>query len=171
MSRSKTSFLANISHEIRTPMNGILGMIQLLELTKLDKEQREFINMLHYSSSILLNLINDMLDFSKIESGREIIYNDEFDVRTAITNIFNVFKIEAQNKKLEYSLSFKGKSNYTAEGDLQKIGQILSNLISNAVKFTDSGFVKVTVHDKILSKEKLLLKIMVSDTGIRNTGR
>ncbi len=165
---AKSQFLANMSHEIRTPLNGIVGMIQLLKMTKLSKEQREYTTLLDKSTQNLLSLINDVLDLSKIEAGKIEVRNKLFSLKDTIEQTINLFSITARDKKI--SLKYEIENNLPDKilGDQYKLNQIISNLISNALKFT-KDFGMVTIHIskfKELPNNQICLYFQVKDTGI-----
>lgn len=163
---AKSQFLANMSHEIRTPMNGIFGFIELLQSTNLSLEQKEFIREAKSASEILLHIINDILDFSKIEARKLIMEKIRFNLRTTIEDAVSLLAPKAAEKGLEIYVIIKAGVPEEVIGDPSRLRQILNNLISNAVKFTENGDISITVDSLEKENEIAVINIEVKDTGI-----
>jgi PAS domain S-box-containing protein len=163
---AKSQFLANMSHEIRTPMNGICGFIQLLQSSKLSLEQKEFIREAKSASEVLLCLINDILDFSKIEAKKLVMEEITFNLRTTIEDAVSLHIPKATEKGLELYAMINAGAPEEVIGDPSRLKQILNNLISNAVKFTESGEISVAVDYLEEENEIAVLSFEVKDTGI-----
>ncbi len=162
----KSQFLANMSHEIRTPMNGIMGYLELLSRTALSFEQMEYINEAKSASKILLFLIKDILDFSKIEAGKMTIENTNFNIKDIIRDTLAISIPNIEEKHIRLKTFISDNVPNEVVGDSARLKQIITNLVSNAVKFTERGEVVVKVDAEILSVEKVKLNFEVKDTGI-----
>ncbi len=162
----KDQFIANISHEIRTPLNGVLGMANLLADTNPTAEQLEYINTIKLSANNLIAIINDILDYSKINSGDIEFDSSEYKIREIITGIAQVVKVKADEKKIKLSFNFDDRIPEIVVGDSERFSQILLHLFTNAIKFTDAGDVSVAMQ--MLDSKGLSIKILftVTDTGI-----
>ena len=162
---SKDIFLANVSHEIRTPMNGIIGLVGLLELENLTTQQKQWIKTIRESSNILLHIVNDILDFSKMESGKLELEKEDFDLRECLEDIVNLFSAKVNENNLDLICDIDCCTPQYVVGDMQRIRQILINLVSNAIKFTSNGYIAIRVTHR-MERDNIILDVIVEDSGI-----
>ncbi|KAJ8520020.1 hypothetical protein ON010_g18007 [Phytophthora cinnamomi] len=169
MEAAKVNFLASFSHELRTPLNGVLGMLELLKEQPLDKAPERYVHMAYVSGSLLLNLINDILDLSKIEAGHLEISAAPFQMHELLDYSIEIFKFKARERGLKLELKCDDNVPKVAIGDVVRLRQVLLNLLSNAIKFTNEGSITVTcsvVYTPELPKAFKKLLFQVIDTGI-----
>ena len=164
--QSKGEFLANMSHEIRTPINAIVGMANLCLKTELTQKQKRYIKVIDSSSQALLGVINDILDFSKIDAGKLTVERIPFDLQDVLTSLADMFAYRAYDKDLEFIINLPANIPTRLIGDPLRLNQVLVNLISNAIKFTEDGEINVAVNLLDSSRDNVLLRISVTDTGI-----
>lgn len=166
-SRAKSLFLSNMSHELRTPLTAIIGLSELLKDSSLNKEQIDLVDKIIHSSKLLLRLINDILDYSKIEAGELTLSQSEFSIDELISKLKILFEPKAAEKRINLYFDIDPQVPYSILGDELRLNQVLMNLLSNAVKFTEKGYVllRVTLKEKI-DEEHAIVKFLVEDTGI-----
>jgi hypothetical protein len=165
--RIKERFLANMSHEIRTPMNGIIGMIELLGSTILDQEQSEYVRTLSKSSDNLLNILNDILDLSKIEAGKMELRKDPFNLMHTVERVYELYSQQAHQNQTNLYYHLSDNLPEYISGDETRIMQVISNLTSNAIKFSDKKG-NINIHVKLQEEHEdgYTFKIAVKDAGI-----
>ncbi len=163
---AKSAFLANMSHEIRTPMNAIMGMNYLLKKTDLNTRQKDYVYKIDMSSQILLGIINDILDLSKIEAGKIELEHTTFSLNDIIVNLSNMIGFKAQEKGLELIISIDDTIPVEFKGDPLRLGQILLNLANNAVKFTEEGEIVIEAVTERIIEDRAIIRFSITDTGI-----
>jgi two-component system, sensor histidine kinase and response regulator len=167
--QSKADFLANMSHEIRTPMNAIIGMTYLIQKTDLSQKQKDYIEKIQASSQHLLGIINDILDFSKIESGKFEIEEIDFELSQVLNNLVTFIEEKCYLKKLKLIFDIDPNLPNSLKGDPLRIGQILINYASNAVKFTQEGEITIRIKNEKEIDNNCVVRFEVEDTGIGMT--
>jgi len=163
---AKAAFLSTISHEIRTPLNAVTGITHLLAEGEPRPDQVELLDMLQFSAGHLLNLINDVLDYNKIESGKVALEEKPFDLRALLTGILGTLGVKATQKGLAVHTRVDDRLPAALVGDPVKLGQVLTNLIGNAIKFTDRGSVTLAVEAREITETAVSIRFSVTDTGI-----
>jgi signal transduction histidine kinase/CheY-like chemotaxis protein/HPt (histidine-containing phosphotransfer) domain-containing protein len=164
--RAKSSFLARVSHEIRTPMNSILGMSEIIMRKNISEEIYEYISIIRQSGATLLSIINDILDFSRIESGKVEIESKPYSVSSLINDIVNVIRIRLMDKPVDFFVSVDRRIPAELVGDEVRIRQILINLLNNAVKYTQEGYILLDIQAEPIEGSRVRLAIKVQDSGI-----
>jgi PAS domain S-box-containing protein len=165
-SKSKSLFLASMSHEIRTPLNGVIGMLNLLKDTKLTRQQKEFVNIIDVSSENLLNLINDILDYSKIEANQLSLEQIPINLKQTANEVVSILRFKSDEKGLALNLDFDNKLHLYYKADPIRLKQILINYCNNAIKFTEKGSVSIKIYALEENGNKVKIKFEVIDTGI-----
>lgn len=165
-SEEKSSFLARMSHEIRTPMNGVIGLTELLRSTALSRKQAQYTQTISRSAQTLLRIINDILDLSKIEAGHLSLEAVEFDLAEVVDDTVDLIGAEASGKGIELISSIDPRADFRVIGDPLRLRQVLTNLVSNAVKFTEDGEVTISARIETVSESDALIHLDVNDTGI-----
>jgi signal transduction histidine kinase/DNA-binding response OmpR family regulator len=162
----KEQFLANMSHEIRTPINSVIGFTHLLQKTHLSAEQQQFVNLIKTSGNNLLNIVNDILDISKLEANMLQLEKKPFSIKELLYTLEMMFAHKAAEKGLRYAIQVADNVPVLVLGDKDRLNQVLTNLIANAIKFTDAGEVNVTVEQVTTYQHTATLRFIVKDTGI-----
>lgn len=166
-SKIKSQFLATMSHEIRTPLNAILGFVDLIRDSQINAKQMRYLNIISSSGKILLNLINDILDISKVEAGEVRLEKIDFSLENLIDSVNNMISIKLRNRPINFKINIEENMPFDFEGDPTRLRQILINLLSNAAKFTNRGDISLSVSvERKLPNKKMILKFEVSDTGV-----
>ena len=164
--KAKTDFLANMSHEIRTPMNAIVGMVELIMREDISDIVREHVYNIKSASTNLLGIINDILDISKVESGKVELTEDEYEFASIINDITNMAIVRIDEKDIEFLVEVDPNIPYKLYGDEIRLRQIIINLVNNAIKFTKSGYVKLKITSSTKYNNKITLNVSVEDSGI-----
>lgn len=164
--RVKSEFLANMSHELRTPLNGVIGFTRQVLKTPLTETQRDYLQTIEKSGNNLLSIINDILDFSKLDAGRMVIESIPYSLRDSIDEVLTILAPETHRKHLELSVIVEPNLPDSLIGDSMRIKQVLTNLVGNAIKFTDQGSVAINVSHELLNDNTSLVKVEVMDTGV-----
>ncbi|CBL46841.1 Hypothetical protein HDN1F_32580 [gamma proteobacterium HdN1] len=165
-SRAKTEFLAKVSHEIRTPMNGILGLVELLGMTRLSPEQSRYVSAINSAGHTLVEVVNDILDYSKLVIGKMTLNEQEFDLRELLEDCAVIFEMPARKKALDLRIMIRAGVPLRIHGDAMRLRQVVLNLLSNAIKYTEYGhiFVRLSLTDEI-QDDKVVLRFAVEDSG------
>lgn len=164
--RIKSEFLANMSHELRTPLNGVIGFTRLTLKTELNATQRDHLNTIERSANNLLAIINDVLDFSKLEAGKLILESIPFALRNTLDEVVTLLAHSSHDKGLELTLNIKNDVPDNVIGDPLRLQQVITNLVGNAIKFTESGNIDILVEKRSLSNTKVQIEVQIRDTGI-----
>jgi signal transduction histidine kinase/CheY-like chemotaxis protein len=166
VARSRGEFLANMSHEIRTPLHGVLGMTEALLAMPHTEADRRSLSVINRSASSLLGILNDILDYSKLEAGRVELVDAPFDPRALVDDVTDLFAVRAEEKSLDLAVRESTRAEHWPVGDAARIRQVLLNLVGNAVKFTEKGGVQVDLSTVAIGRKTVVLRIAVRDTGI-----
>lgn len=168
-SRAKSEFVSNMSHEIRTPMHSIIGLVHLLHTTRMDARQMDYVEKIDHAAQHLLGIVNNILDFSRIEAGKVEIEQGDFRLESAFANIASQMAESAARKGLSLEFVVAPELPEVVRGDQLRLGQVLLNLVSNAIKFTGKGGVTVSAHQVESHPDGLVMRVEVQDTGIGMT--
>ncbi len=164
--RAKGEFLANMSHEIRTPLHGVLGMSEALLASAHTEADRRSLEVINKSASSLLGILNDILDYSKLEAGRVDLVNAPFDPRALLDDVSDLFAVKAEEQGLDIAVRETIRADRWPVGDAARLKQVLLNLVGNAVKFTEHGAVRVDLETVMIGRQTIALRVGVKDTGI-----
>ncbi|WP_172622787.1 PAS domain-containing hybrid sensor histidine kinase/response regulator [Aquicella siphonis] len=164
--QAKSDFLAMISHELRTPLNAILGMAQILKTRGLPPDLDEYVDIISNAGNGLLSLVSDILDFARLEAGKLSFSNDPFDLHRLISQIVHSLQYQAREKNIDLMLDYRAEDCNAVIGDANRVKQVMLNLLGNALKFTEQGYIKVLVNCRKKTKNKAVFEISVTDTGV-----
>jgi signal transduction histidine kinase len=163
---ARAQFVATMSHEVRTPMNAVLGMADMLRLTSLTRKQKSYVQIMESSSNMLLSLVDNMIDFATIESGKLELESDSFHVNDLLERVLEIMGYQAYAKGIELAGTSDYEPDTQVAGDFHRLQQIIINLVGNAIKFTDAGEIIVNIGVESASDGETILSVSVSDTGI-----